>query len=51
MCIRDSYGGTVSAGIGAPIPMEIHAGISTSKIWSFSIFDELNKVYNKLNAW
>ena len=45
------YGGTVSAGIGAPIPMEIHAGISTSKIWSFSIFDELNKVYNKLNAW
>ncbi len=37
-------GGTVSSGISLPIPLEFHAGVTTSKVYSFNLF----KVSKKL---
>ena len=49
---NDVYlGGTVSAGVGAPIPIEFHGGLSWSNVWMFNVFDVLDELYDRINAW
>ena len=44
-------GGTVSAGVGTPIPIEFHGGLSWSNVWMFNVFDVLDELYDRINAW
>ena len=50
---NDIYvGGAVSAGVGAPIPIEVHGGVNNARVGGmFNVFDVLNKLYNRISAW
>ena len=45
------HGVAVLAGVGAAMPLEIHTGVSYSKIWGFNIYETLEKLYVKLMEW
>ena len=45
------HGGTIMVGGGAPIPLEVHTGISYSWVWGFNIYDTLDKMYLKIMEW
>ena len=50
---NDIYvGGAVSAGVGAPIPIEVHGGVNNARVGGmFNVFDVLSKLYNIISAW
>ena len=56
-CFSDSasnkiyHGGTIMAGLGAPIPFELHGDITYSQVYYINIFDCLDKFYNKVISW
>ena len=45
------HGAAVLVGIGPPIPLEVHTGVSYSKIWGFNVYDTLEKLYIKILEW
>jgi len=45
------HGGTVLAGIGAPVPLEFHTGASYSWVYGINVYDEIDKLYIKIMEW
>lgn len=45
------WGGTVMAGIGAPIPAELHGDITYTKVFYINIFDSFDELYNRIMEW
>ena len=45
------FGGTVMAGVGAPVPVELHGDITYTKVFYINIFECFDTLYDKLMKW